>query len=401
MNDAWRAVAESALVVAALPFIGVAAYLALLALASRRRVPATAAEPACRFDVIVPAHDEEGVIATTVASLRALDYPADRFRVIVVADNCTDRTAEIARRGGVRVIERQDPTLRGKGYALKLAFDTCVQEGVADVVVVVDADTVVSPNLLRAFATRIAAGEEVVQASYNVRNVGLGWRVRLMALAFVLFHDVRSLGRERLGLSCGLRGNGMGFRRDVLARVPYAAFSLVEDLEYGIALGMAGIRVAFVEDARVLGDVPSGERASRSQRARWEDGRAAVARSYRGPLLRAAWARRDRVLFDLAMDLLVPPLATVAAAIVLGLALAVAARLAGWTGTLPVVAWGLSLAGVVVYVWRGGMLTGSGLRVLGDLAWAPVYMFWKLVLRLFVRDARSAEWVRTTRDVVK
>ena len=98
-----------------------------------------------------------------------------------------------------------------------------------------DADTLVSPNLLRAFAARLDAGAAAVQARYGVRNPDASWRTRLMAIAFALFHDLRSLGRERLGLSAGLRGNGMCFSTRLLREVPHQAFSVVEDLEYGLA----------------------------------------------------------------------------------------------------------------------------------------------------------------------
>jgi cellulose synthase/poly-beta-1,6-N-acetylglucosamine synthase-like glycosyltransferase len=391
---------DAALSIAALPCVAAGTYLGVLAACSRRLPAVRPATSPIRFDVVVPAHDEEPVIATTIASLLAIDYPADHFRVTVVADNCSDGTAAIARAAGVRVLERQDAARRGKGHALAFAFADCLDTKFADAIVVVDADTVVSPNLLAAFAARLAAGEQVVQACYGVRDADSGWRSRLMSLAFTLFHDVRSLARERLRLSCGLRGNGMGFTRRTLESVPYSAYSIVEDLEYGIALGMAGVRVAYVQDAIVRGDVPAGERASRTQRERWESGRAQIARLHRGRLLRAAMQRRDAVALDLALDLIVPPLATVGVAAAVGAGVATIAWRAGWSGPVPVLLWGLSILGIGVYVARGCVLAGGGLRVVADLAWAPVYVSWKL-LRRFGRGSRTTEWVRTSREAGK
>ena len=176
--------------------------------------------PRLRFDVVVPAHDEEAEIARTVESLLALDYPRELFRVVVIADNCRDHTAARAAAAGAQVMVRNEPEHRGKGYALAHAFGRSLAEDFADAVVVVDADTVVSSNLLTAFAGRFETGAAVVQADYGVRNPRSSWRTRMMTIALATFHGVRSLARERLGLSCGLRGNGMGFSRAVLRAQP-------------------------------------------------------------------------------------------------------------------------------------------------------------------------------------
>ena len=255
------------LTLSALPVLAATTYLALLALLARR-APAPPSGRGVRFDLVVPAHDEEAGIAQTVRSLLAIDYPAELYRVVVVADNCSDQTARRASEAGARVLKRTDPERRGKGHALAFAFERLGEEGVADAFVVVDADTLVSPNLLGAFASRIQAGASALQADYGVRNPESSWRTRLLHLGFTLFHEVRSSGRERLGLSCGLRGNGMAFTRSVLAEVPHDAFSVVEDVEYGIRLGLAGHRVHYVGEAQVLGEMPASERATRSQRSR-------------------------------------------------------------------------------------------------------------------------------------
>jgi len=377
------------------------AYLAVLAACARRRDLAGVAMPAGAplpvFDVIVPAHDEAAGIAATVASLRGLDYPRDRFRVIVVADNCTDDTAQRARAAGAVVRERHDPARRGKGYALALAYQASIADGIADAVAVVDADTLVAPNLLRAFAARIASGAECAQAEYGVRNAGASWRTRLMRLAFTLYHTVRSLGRERLGCSAGLRGNGMAFTVELLRRVPHEAFSLVEDVEYGLTLGLRGIRVWYVPEATVLGDMPEGGDGARTQRERWERGRRDLVRRRLPELLRAV-PRLGRVPLDLAADLLVPPLTTLAGAATLGTVTAALFWRSDVVGTLALAPWLVAMLGLVVYVARGCALSGGGARVLLDLCWAPVYAVWKLTLRLPSRHrAAPGEWVRTRR----
>jgi len=157
-----------------IPALLAAGYLLGATLLSRRLpVPgATSAER--RFRIIVPAHNESAGIAETVRSLLGIDYPADHFDVLVVADNCSDDTAARAREAGAQVLERTDTERRGKGYALHHAFERLPKD--VDAVVVVDADTLVSPNLLRAFAARRELGAAAIQADYAVRNVDASWR---------------------------------------------------------------------------------------------------------------------------------------------------------------------------------------------------------------------------------
>ena len=391
---------EVALLVLALPVLLAALYLFVLAVAARETRPPGSAELALpRFDIVVPAHDEATGIGATIDSLRALDYPPELRRIVVVADNCTDATASVALAAGAEVLERSDPERRGKGYALAHAFAAIERDDAADAVVVVDADTTVSPELLRAFARRFARGAHVVQASYGVRNPEASWRTRILVIALALFHVLRSLGRERLGLSAGLRGNGMGFTREVLRRVPQRAFSLVEDVEYGVALGEAGYRVHFVPEAEVRGDMAAGEGASRTQRRRWEQGRRELARTLGPRLFREALARRSPMLFDLAMDLVVPPLATLVLVTIVGGTAAlglVALGGAAWAAA----PWLVAAAFIATYVLRGWMLSGTGARGLFDLlVRAPGYVFWKLLLPLRRRAAPRGEWVRTEREM--
>ncbi|MFT3768672.1 MAG: glycosyltransferase family 2 protein [Minicystis sp.] len=384
-------------VILAAPVLACAAYLFVLALAAW---PARRGGRArdLRFDIVVPAHDEEIGIAATIESLRALDYPAGYFRILVVADNCTDGTAEVARAAGVIVLERHDPERRGKGYALAHAFAAVERDGIADAIVVIDADTEVSPNLLRAFADRIATGASAVQARYGVRNAEASWRTRLMVVALALFNDLRSLGRDRLGLSTGLRGNGMAFTRDLIRRVPPAAFSIVEDLEYGIALGEAGHRVHYAHEAQVLGDMAAGPRAAATQRRRWEQGRAALARALGPRLLMRGIARRDPVVTDLAIDLLVPPLSAITIAATAGFMAALTWHLAAGGSGAILYPWLGAMALLAVYVLRGVQISDAGYHGLLALLWAPVYVIWKLGLRLRRRD-RDGQWIRTAREV--
>lgn len=377
--------------------LAITGYLGVLALlAFRNRPPACSETPWLRFAVVVPAHNEEESIAATVASLRAVQYPAELFEVVVVADNCTDTTADRAREAGARVLERRDDVLRGKGYALELAFDTLLVEAKADALVVVDADTVVSDNLLRSFHARLERGETAVQAEYGVSNVDASWRTRLMTVALAMFHGVRSEARERLCVSVGLRGNGMCFARDLLLLHPHKAYGLVEDVEYGIAIGLGGHRVAYAGEATVRGEMVSSGAAAESQRRRWEGGRAKLAREKLPMLFHAFLEERRLMLVDLSLDLIVPPLSYVGLMVFFGSSaelLLVLAR--GGFGPSTWV-WAINIASLALYVGRGVLLSGLGLTGVLALLWAPVYVFWKITR---VRPWRADQgWVRTQRE---
>lgn len=382
----------------ALPVLVPCSYLGLLAIQARPIRNKEPREPEVRFDIIVPAHDEESGIESTIASLKEIDYPNELYRIIVVADNCTDATAERAMRAGARVLVRENKEFRGKGYALEYAFGISREEAFASAVVVIDADTTVSPNLLRTFDVAIGLGAQAVQAEYGVRNPDSGWRTRLMSIALSTHHRLRNLARERMKLSVGLHGNGMAFTHTVLTEVPHTAFSVVEDLEYGIRLGYAGHRVHYADGGAVFGEMVASERASRTQRERWEGGRTEMLKTHAKKLLVEGFMRRNRVLFDLGMDLVVPPLAYVAAAAGVGLIATTGAALLFPVSNSIVLPWVVASACVGGYVARGVSLSPRGGRAVIDLAWAPVYVAWKFALKLRSASGTPTEWIRTERN---
>src|SRR6202042_3467345 len=209
------------------------------------------------------------------------------------------------------------------------------------------------------------------------------------------FHIVRSRARERLKLSCGIRGNGWCVTHELLKRVPYQAYSLTEDLEFGIDIGLAGFRVAYADEAHSNAEMVTDERVASTQRRRWEDGRFQLIRSRTIPLLRAAIRRADSVCLDLALDLMVLPLSYVTLNVLLLLG---ASLLAVYWG-LAHFAWvwtALACAGgLLAYVLRGWQLSGIGARGVFDLARAPAFLIWKVILML---RPGTQGWVRTDRE---
>ncbi len=394
--------AQWLLVVAGLPVMAVTGYLALLTWFWRRPAATRAPESDLRFCILVPAHNEERGIEATVRSLQSVEYPAALVSIVVIADNCTDRTADVARAAGARVIVRQDTSRRGKGWALRHGIDRLLLgvTGVVewDVLVVVDADTDVSPNLLCSLAAHVEAGASAVQAAYLPKRGGTGSLAVITEVALTAFHLIRSGARERLGLSCGLRGNGMAFRRDLLRDVPHDAFSRTEDLEFGVMLGLDGVRIAFAGDTVVYGDMPSDVRVADRQRERWIGGRAAIARRFLPTLVGDAVARRSAIVADLAMDLVVPPLSMLVVIVTAGLAASlVHAMVAGGvTGALLV--WALAFAGLSVHVVHAAVVAGCVRALCSAASDLPAYALGKTLIALRAVRPSDEVWVRTTRE---
>jgi 1,2-diacylglycerol 3-beta-glucosyltransferase len=352
-----------------------------------------------RLVVLVPAHNEEALLGRCLTSLSAQDYPRDLVRVVVIADNCTDHTARLAAATGAGVLERTEPTARGKGYALRWAMDAVLrQPEPPDAFVVVDADSVVDPGLLRELAGALGSGARVAQADYEVLLEEPGHRAQLRAAAFLLFHRVRFGGRAALGLPCNLVGNGMLLARDVVELHPWDAFTGAEDLEYSIDLRLDGLRPVFAAAARVWGPVSSSGRGARTQRMRWEGGRAHVVKTRLPMLLRAVVVQRRWSLWDAAVDLAIPPLGIVAVATVAGTALTallIAVRALPRRALTP---WAAAAAALAVHVLIGLRAAGAPPSTYAALRAAPGLVINETLTRLrLVRGSGADGWERTVR----
>ena len=385
--------------------------LAAAALFARRTRPSGKIGTALRLAVIVPAHDEELMLAKTIQSLKAQSYPTDRYEIVVVADNCTDKTADIARSLGATVLERVNLSERGKGYALNFAISHLLASPeVPDGFLIVDADTWVTPEFLSAMSVRLASvsgpnGLGAWQARYGGLNSQDGWRAALMTGAFDLVNHVKPMGREMLGLSVGLKGNGMAFSRAVAEQVVWPGGSLTEDLDYGLELARRfQVRVGYVPEVTVLAQMPADGTQASSQRARWEEGRARMVRERAIPLLLEGLYRRNLLLWDMGWDLVVPPLAEVAGLIAAWLLLI---TVGGVTHLLPhasawIISGCLTALGLLVYILEGFRVSNAPPEAYRALIRAPFYACWKFAL-LLCRALRprgngsGVEWVRTAR----
>ena len=231
-------------------YLGVVTVSALIA-GPRRGTTGSLPQSPRRFVIAVPAHDEATVIERALASLRDLDYPSPLFEVHVVADNCTDDTAQVVRQSGFEAHERADSASPGKGPALNWLFDRLLDLNVHfDTLVVVDADTTLHPGFLREMAAAFDGGATAAQGFYGVRDVDESSTSALRFAALACRHHLRPLGRTHLGGSSGLYGNGMAFDTELIMQRRWSGH-LTEDMEFQMELLLDGQLVVYVPGAKL------------------------------------------------------------------------------------------------------------------------------------------------------
>jgi cellulose synthase/poly-beta-1,6-N-acetylglucosamine synthase-like glycosyltransferase len=384
----WNLVGAAAIVMT-LPGSLELLMLSLASIYPNRRTASQARHDRWSVAVVIPAHNEEVSVASCIESLLRADRGDMLVDVYVIADNCADSTALVAQGAGATVLQRTDAIDRGKGYALDFAF-TQLKPLRHDCMLVIDADTKVARNFVVAAAGVLRDGAAAVQVRYLVSNLEDGIRPRLMGLALRAFNVARPLGRDHLGLSAGILGNGFGLRRETLEAVPYLASSIVEDLEYHLALVRSGRRVVFVNETTVFGEMPVRGKGVTTQRSRWEGGRLRMLYEKAPGLLRDVLVGRLRCLEPL-LDILLLPLA-----------FHVTLLLVAISTPVPLVRdLGLAGAAVVALHLVAAIVVGGGSsRDIATLAVAPFYVVWKLMLiPSLLRNARSNHaWVRTSRN---
>jgi cellulose synthase/poly-beta-1,6-N-acetylglucosamine synthase-like glycosyltransferase len=353
-----------------------------------------AGENSPRLAVLVPAHDEAAGIVRTLHNLKL--HIGAHDRILVVADNCADDTAVLARACGVEVIERSHATRRGKGYALDFGIRHLAADP-PDVLVIVDADCIVTAGTLRQIARLALAYGRPVQAQDLMHApAAAGMKQRVAEFAWRVKNLVRPLGWHALGLPCQLMGTGMAFPWSLASRMSLANGNIVEDMKLGIDFALQGAAPLFCPDVLVSSQFPAAARAQRSQRKRWEHGHLGMIVGEAPRLLVHAAQRGSLAALALALDLIVPPLALLAALLATALLLAMGyyaavggAWAAAWAATLCTL-----FAASVLLAWHGW---GRQVVSFRELLAIPVYILEKVPLYLGFLAKRQKDWVRTGR----
>ena len=345
--------------------------------------------------VLIPAHNEEAGLLATLSSLQPQLGASDR--ILVVADNCSDRTADVARQAGAGVIERSHAQLRGKGYALDFGVQA-LNAAPPDVVVIVDADCIVGEGAIARLAALAAAHQRPVQALYLMHTpAGSGPLKKIAEFAWIVKNKVRPLGWFRMGWPCQLMGTGMAFPWQTIRSAHLATGHIVEDMKLGLDLALAGSAPLFCPHALVYSYFPSSAEGAQSQRTRWEHGHLSVIASAAPAALLGAVRRRSASLFAFGLDLCVPPLALLVLLVCALTGLSLVLALAG--GPVAPLLLGV-LAGVALAMaillswWRYGRTVLSG----KELALAAFYVLAKIPLYCRFLFRRQVSWVRSKRD---
>jgi cellulose synthase/poly-beta-1,6-N-acetylglucosamine synthase-like glycosyltransferase len=360
-------------VVVGLPGLAAAVHLGGLAAASvwYRERRGKAAER-LRFLVLIPAHNEEQVIDRCLESITADTRAGDL--ILVVADRCTDATAAIARRFGALVLERAPESEPGRAAARQAGLEHA-RALEWDAVVMLDADSAISPGFFEHCERALAEGVDAVQARSESKR-GRTLAAEASVAAFALQGVTIPRGRDRLGLSVRLRGTGMAIRRPLaLAHRFHAPAS--EDLVFTLDLLLAGNRCRHVDAARLNSEGESGWSTFGGQKVRYEAGRMAAARAYVPRLLRRALRHGDLAALEAAWFLATPPFALAAVSVIAGLVLATVVQ--AWI-VAAVFAAALLTLGLVILT--GLIQARAGLRTWLALLAAPWYLAWKTVIQV-------------------
>jgi len=370
----------------------------LLSLWPRRKEGSFALPTGARVAVLIPAHNEQAVIGATLRTL--MPTVPGGGRVVVVADNCSDATAVIARELGAEAIERHDQQRRGKGFALDFGIAHLRREP-PDCVVFLDADCQVQPETVKVLAAAaLASGRPAQGLNLCDPDPSGGVLQMVSGLAFRFKNLVRTRGLVRLAGLNHLTGTGMALPWALVERVKLADGNVVEDMQLGIDLALAGKPPLFVPEARVDSPLPQQKSAAKTQRTRWEHGHLKTLLTQAPRLVALAIKHRRLDLFWLALDLAVPPLSLLAIMLSATTAIASIAWLLGASPAPLGICFGASLScgTAVIAGWFAHCRQQVPLRA---LVAAPFYVVIKLPIYVAFLAGRQREWVRTERDIAR
>jgi cellulose synthase/poly-beta-1,6-N-acetylglucosamine synthase-like glycosyltransferase len=360
----------------------------------RGEVDSSEVSHTARCAVLVPAHDEEAAIVGTIRAIQSQLNPADRL--IVVADNCTDETVNLAAKAGAEIVERKDPVLRGKGFALDSGVKYIESSSVPQIVIFIDADCAVAPGCVSRLVNMVESTGRPVQGRYLMHATVPNSATRIAEFAFKIKNYVRPVGGARFGLPCLLYGTGMAFPWNIIQGSILANGHLTEDLKLAIDLSLLGLPPVYCDKALCDSKFPETKGALWSQRKRWEHGYFSSLFEYLPKLLMRAFTGRDWRLFAVALDLSIPPLGLMLVITLLMSCLGVSAILLG--PKIPVASILVfyfplfSMLVALVWYFHGRQIVSSiDLISIIKHAIMRISMLWSF----FTRPQR--EWVRTER----
>ena len=344
--------------------------------------------------VLVPAHDEAAGIIKTINTI--VPQLTDRDRLVVIADNCSDRTAELCRQWDVTVIERYDQQHKGKGYALDYGLQFISQDP-PDVVIVFDADCQVHPGTIDNIAWLAEVAQRPIQPINILKPpVQANPKSVISAMAFMVKNLVRPIGLDRIGIPC-LLTMGTAFPWSVIRHAPLASNNIVEDMQLGIDLAIAGHPPLFCSQGQVTGVLPQKEQAANSQKMRWIHGHLQTIFTQVPRLLKASLSQRRFDLLAIALDLCIPPISLLVIGWLITLlgGLLVGILQGKWTIAILSSIEGMLIFVSIIGTWTKFARNDIPLKTLLNI---PLYLLWKIPIFLAFWIKRQQIWVRTERD---
>ncbi len=345
-------------------------------------------------DVLIPAHNEEQVLHRTIIAIQSQLTHQDRL--CVVADNCSDSTADIARSHGAIVVERFDDRFRAKGYAIDAGLNALADDS-RDVTIMIDADCIAGPNAIGRLASEAMTSGRPSQAQYRMSTAGKrGWNA-VSSFAVTVKNHVRPLGLARLGYGCALTGSGIAFPSPLARHPNWASDNIVEDMKISYDLTIAGLAPQYVPNAIVTAVLPETRDDAMQQRKRWEHGHLQTIATVAPRLVVESLRQRRLDLMVAAIDLTVPPLALLAQIVTVT------------TVVIGAMTWGLQLSGlalatmlvacvgVVVAMLTTWFVHGREQLPAAQLCTIPFYIVSKIPLYVTAVLRRQRAWIRTPR----
>ncbi len=356
----------------------------------------TMAQAVGSYKILIPAHNESEVIAHTLTTLLQQKVPADS--IIVVADNCTDDTAAIARKLNVVVLERFNDKLRGKGFALDYGITYLKNQSQTDVLIILDADCEINNTSIHLLLSLCLTENRPIQALYLMRNHREhSLKQRIAGFAWLVKNKIRPIAVNKLGIPVTLTGSGMAFPWPVISTISIAHGNIVEDMQLGIDCTLKGFAPVFCEQAVVYSDFPEQLEAEKSQRTRWEHGHLSTIIQQVPKLIKQAIMQKDWCLLGLALDIGVPPLALLIMLAFTGtLLLAVVAFMTQSYFAFFVLLFSFLFFTLMLLMtwWKSGRdyLSFKELHSIIQYIFSKIYIYLTFIFK------RQTSWIRTTRD---
>ncbi len=369
-------------------------FVECVAALAKNRQDDDVADPETRATILIPAHNEEAMLGQMLTALQP--HLTDQMETIVIADNCTDSTAEIARAAGATVLERFNAVERGKGFALDYGLSH-IENDPPDVVVMLDADCSVEAGGVARLIAKTHATQRPVQGVYLMKSPAEPSTTDLVsAFAFCVKNLVRPYGLHVLKQPCLLTGTGMAFPYQMIRNAPLASGNIVEDMQLGYDLALAGAAPLLLPDVRIWGELPDEQRVAATQRTRWEHGHLQTLLRNVPRLLKNALLQRRFELFTLALDLSIPPLALLVLIWVISSAIGIIFGIVTLDWVPAAVSGSI---GVLLFVGIGVAWGKFGRKIIPahQLLAVPQYIIWKIPLYLKFLLQRQTAWVRTER----